>query len=48
MDNSIDAILDGEKLLVSIKISKDEIVVADNARGMEKRAISNANETRAL
>ena len=42
VDNSIDAILDGEKLLVSIKISKDEIVVADNARGMEKRAISNA------
>lgn len=42
VDNSIDAALDDCKLEVSIKISKDEVIVADNGRGMDRRTIANA------
>lgn len=42
VDNSIDARIDGRKLIVAISISKSEIIVADNGRGMDESSISNA------
>ena len=42
VDNSIDAMIDGQKLAVVIKIDKESITVADNAIGMDAQGITNA------
>lgn len=42
VDNSIDAMIEGEKLEVAIKIGKNQIVIADSGTGMNKDEISNA------
>jgi hypothetical protein len=42
VDNSIDAIIDDQKLVVSIHINRDEITVADNAYGMDAEDITNS------
>jgi hypothetical protein len=42
VDNSIDAALDGTKLRVAIHISKEQIIVADNATGMDEPGLTKA------
>lgn len=42
VDNAIDAMVDNEPLIVSIKIKKDSISVADNGSGMDKEVASKA------
>lgn len=42
VDNSIDARIDGEILLINIKIDKNTISVADNGAGMNEKELVNA------
>ena len=42
VDNSIDEALDGKQLRVAIHISKERLVVIDNAKGMDETGLTNA------
>ena len=42
IDNSIDATIENEKLVITIEINKDSIEVVDNGNGMTKEIVSNA------
>ncbi|HXF49470.1 MAG TPA: ATP-binding protein [Verrucomicrobiae bacterium] len=42
VDNSIDAMLEGQKLKIAIHIEKDSIIIADNASGMDEKHITKA------
>lgn len=42
VDNSKDAMIEGQKLVVAITIDKESITVADNAIGMDAQGITNA------
>lgn len=42
VDNSIDAKLPHEKLIISIELGSDKIIVEDNGSGMDKKTFANA------